>query len=73
MIVLKKGYYNQDKNKSVQEIRQAEDADFYYIDPLNKEDEEDDGIFFGKCSDNQSMQNLRWLFNKALQPYFILN
>ena len=55
MIVLRKGYNNSDKNKSVQELRQAEEADFYYIDPLNKEDEEDDGIFFGKCSDVDSM------------------
>jgi len=40
---------------------------------LNKEDEEDDGTFFAKASDNKTMNNLKWLFDKVVQPNFRLN
>ena len=43
------------------------------MDPLNKEDEEDDGTFFAKASDDETMRNLKWLFEKVVQPNFTLN
>ena len=73
MVVLKKSSKNLDSNKSVQEVRRAEEADFYFMDPLNKEDEEDDGTFFAKASDDETMRNLKWLFEKVVQPNFTLN
>lgn len=73
MFVLKKGYYNEDKNKSVQELRQAEEIDLYYFDPLSKEDEEDDGNFFGKISGQEYVKSMKGLFLKVLDPRFSLN
>lgn len=73
MFVLKKGLQNEDKNKSVQELRQAEEIDLYYFNPLSQEDEEDDGIFFGKISEQEYVNAMKVLFKKVLDPRFSLN
>ena len=51
MFVLKKPKNSQDKIKSVQYIKQTGEIDVYYFDPLSQEDQEDDGIFIGRITD----------------------
>ena len=57
----------------MQELRQTEEIDLYYFNPLSGEDEEDDGNFFGKISREEDVEILKNLFEKVLQPGFSLN
>ena len=53
--MLEKAEDSKDKIKSVQYTKQTGVIKIYYFNPLSQEDEEDDGIFIGKITDNQSI------------------
>lgn len=45
----------------------------YFFNPLSQEDEEDDGIFIGNITEDDSVNSLIEVFNKVLLKRFSLN